>query len=220
MAHRLLDLARLEAATFEHLAEPPSRHAGPAALTVDGLPREVSGSVPRIDGAGSVSALHAEVSHLALLRPVVVVVDDLQWCDAPSAAALIFLARRTVPGRILLLASTSPHSARQDSGAADELMAEPNTRVLHLRTLPPERVSRLVHQEVPQPPPALVEACQATTGGNPFLLLSLLAELRRHPVPDLDAYATAIDTLAPRWWPGPFAGDSRPRPTSGCASCR
>ena len=61
-----------------------------------------------------------------------------------------------------------------------------------------ERVSRLVHQEVPQPPPALVDACQATTGGNPFLLSSLLTELRRHPVPDLDAYTTAIDTLAPR----------------------
>ena len=133
-----------------------------------------------------------------MLRPIVVAVDDLHWCDAPSAAALVYLARRTMPGRILLVAATSPHSARHETGAADELLAEPTTRALHLRPLPPGRVSRLVHEQVPQPPQALVEACQSATGGNPFLLLALLAELRRHPVPDDGEYATTIDTLAPR----------------------
>ena len=77
-------------------------------------------------------------------------------------------------------------------------MAEPTTRALHLRPLPPGRVSRLVHEQVPQPPQALVEACQSATGGNPFLLLALLAELRRHPDPDHGEYATTIATLAPR----------------------
>ena len=89
--------------------------------------------------ADSVTRLHAEVSRLALYRPVVVAVDDLEWCDASSAAALVYLARRTMPGRILLLAATSPHGARHETGAADELMAEPTARVLHLRPLPPEQ---------------------------------------------------------------------------------
>jgi DNA-binding CsgD family transcriptional regulator len=195
VARRLLDLARLEAAaTFEQLAERPP---GPIILPGPGVPGGLGEAGPPIDVAGSVGRLHAEFSRLARFRPVVVAVDDLQWCDAPSAAALVYLARRTMPGRILLVATTSPHSERHETRVADELMAEPSARVLHLRPLPPERVSRLVHQQVPQPPPALVEACQSATGGNPFLLTSLLAELRRHPLPDHGVFATTIDTLAP-----------------------
>ncbi len=196
VARRLLDLARLEAAaTSEHSAE---RTPDPPVLPGLGVPGDLGAAVRPIDVAGSVSSLHAEFSRLALFRPVVVAVDDLQWCDAPSAAALVYLARRTMPGRMLLVAATSPHSARHETCVADELMAEPSARVLQLRPLPPERVSRLVHQQVPEPPPALVEACQSATGGNPFLLSSLLAELRRHPLPDHGVDATTIDTLAPR----------------------
>jgi DNA-binding CsgD family transcriptional regulator len=163
-----------------------------------GHPGDSGGAVPRVGVTGSVSGLHSEVSRLAIGRPVVVAVDDLQWCDERSAAALVYLARRSMPGRILLLAATLPHSARHETGVADDLMAEPTTRVFHLRPLPPWSVSRLVHQQIPQPSPALVEACQSATGGNPFLLQSLLTELRRHPVLDDGADTTTIHTLAPR----------------------
>ena len=199
MARRLLDLARLEAAaTFEHLAAGPSCLPEPMTPPGLGFPGNRDGVVPQMDAANSVSGLYAEFSRLAMLQPIVVAVDDLHWCDESSAAALVYLARRTMPGRILLVAATSPHSARHETGVADELMAEPTTRALHLRPLPPGRVSRLVHEQVPQPPQALVEACQSATGGNPFLLLALLAELRRHPDPDHGEYATTIATLAPR----------------------
>jgi DNA-binding CsgD family transcriptional regulator len=199
VARRLLDLARLDATTaFEHLADRPSGGAGLTARPGAVLPADRSADAPRIDGASSVSGLHAELSRLALLRPVVVVVDDLHWCDAPSAAALVYLARRTMPGQILLVAATTPHSERHETGVVDDLMAEPTTRALHLRPLPAERVSRLVHEQVPQPSSALIEACQSATGGNPFLLLALLAELRRHPVPDNGSYANTIAALAPR----------------------
>ena len=94
---RLLDQARLD----------------PTAPVRLGHPGDFGGAVPQVGETGSVSGLHSEVSRLAIGRPVVVVVDDLQWCDKPSAAALVYLARRSMPGRILLLAATSPHSARQ-----------------------------------------------------------------------------------------------------------
>jgi DNA-binding CsgD family transcriptional regulator len=155
----------------------------------------------RSDGAdvtASISGLYDEVRRLSLQQPVVVVLDDLQWCDARSAAALAYLARRTIPGQILLVAATSPHTARHETGVADDLMAEPSTRVIHLHPLPPQSVSRLVHELLPDAPTSLVDACQSATGGNPFLLSCLLEELRRHPVLPSGGDTTVIDTLAPR----------------------
>jgi DNA-binding CsgD family transcriptional regulator len=192
LARRLIDLLRLEApATFERSAEMPSATPGAE------RPIDRDQASPRTDTAGSVTDLYAEVSRVALWRPVVVAVDDLQWCDAPSAAELVYLARRAMPGRILLVAATSPHSARHESGAADELMDEPTTRVLHLHPLSPGSVSGFVQGHVPHASPALVEACQSATGGNPFLLFSLLAELRR-ATPDHAADESTVESLAPR----------------------
>jgi len=199
VARQLLDLARLEAsASREYQAQRPCCEHGATTGAGVNPPLDPSGPVSPDDVADSVDRLHAEVSRLAVWRPVVVAVDDLQWCDASSAAALIYLARRTMSGRILLLGATLPHTARHETGVADDLMAEPTTRVFHLRPLPAESVSRLVQEKIPQPPPALLEACESATRGNPFLIQSLLAELRRHAVSDHAVDATTIDTLAPR----------------------
>jgi DNA-binding CsgD family transcriptional regulator len=196
VARQLLDLARLEAAATKGHERPHCEHdatTGPAM----GLPGDLGGRVSPVDALGSVDGLHAEVSRLAERRPVVVAVDDLQWCDASSASALAYLARRTVPGRILLLGTTLPHTARHETGVADDLMAEPTTCVVHLRPLPAESVSRLVQEKIHQSPPTLLAACRSATGGNPFLVQSLLDELRRHAASDRGVDATTIDTLAP-----------------------
>jgi DNA-binding CsgD family transcriptional regulator len=196
MVRRLLDLARLEAsATRDYQTQRPCCEHG-AASGPDVEPP--GGPASRPDMVGSVDGLYAEVSRLAVWRPVVIAVDDLQWCDASSASALVYLARRTVPGRILLLGATLPHTARHETDVADDLMAEPTTRVFHLRPLPAESVSRLVQEKIPRPQPTLLEACLSATRGNPFLVQSLLAELRQHAVSDNTVDATTIDTLAPR----------------------
>jgi DNA-binding CsgD family transcriptional regulator len=201
LARRLIELVRLEAsATFDRSAERPSVPPGTTATVKPGAdrPLDADGTDPDIDTTSCVTDLYTEVSRVALWRPVVVAVDDLQWCDSPSAAALVYLARRATPGRILLIAAASPHSARHETGVADELMAEPTSRVLHLRPLSPGSVARLVQGQVPHASAPLVEACQSASGGNPFLLLSLLAELRRHAAPGHADDAAAVETLAPR----------------------
>jgi DNA-binding CsgD family transcriptional regulator len=64
---------------------------------------------PRAIGTGLLGVLRA----LASSCPVVVAVDDLQWLDAPSAAALAFALRRVREESIGLLAAV-----RKDSGSA------------------------------------------------------------------------------------------------------
>jgi len=145
LARQLLDLARLEAPTTkEYQAQGPGCEHGPSTGPRLDRPGDSGKAASPLEVLHSVDGLHTEISRLAVWRPVLVAVDDLQWCDAPSASALVYLARRTVPGRILLLGGTLPHTTRHETTVADDLMAEPTTRVLHLRPLPAESVSRLV----------------------------------------------------------------------------
>ncbi len=58
-------------------------------------------------------------------RPVLVVLDDLQWADAPSLRLLGFLARALTGSRVLLV------GAYRDAEAANELLAV-STSAQHL----------------------------------------------------------------------------------------
>jgi predicted ATPase len=48
------------------------------------------------------------VSNLSADSPLVLVVDDLQWCDAPSARALAFIARRLNGLPVALILASRP----------------------------------------------------------------------------------------------------------------
>ena len=88
------------------LADPSERErllegaAAPAAAVFDGV--ATPSAAP---GDGSFAALHGlywlTVS-LADGRPLVLVVDDLQWCDAPSLRYLAYIARRLSGAGIVL----------------------------------------------------------------------------------------------------------------------
>ena len=63
----------------------------------------VPGADPLAVGAG----LMTHLSDLCARGPVVIVLDDLHWCDAPSAAALLFAVRR-LGGPVLTVAAARP----------------------------------------------------------------------------------------------------------------
>ena len=68
--------------------------------------------------AGVLSLLAAA----AEARPRLVVVDDLQWLDAPSAEAVLFVARRLGPDRVaIVLGARTGESGRLDLAGLDEI---------------------------------------------------------------------------------------------------
>ena len=114
---------------------------------------------------------------------LVPVVDDVQWVDRASAAALGMIARRTSGTRIgLLLAARSGHSTLLSSVVAEERTVGP---------LPAAAARGLVRREHPGLTPLARERLVAVSGGNPLALIELGAELGAYP----DATETSGPTL-------------------------
>ncbi|GLZ28694.1 LuxR family transcriptional regulator [Lentzea sp. NBRC 105346] len=123
--------------------------------------------------------LYRLVVGMAADAPLVVIVDDAHWCDAPSWRWLAYLALRMVRHPIsLVLAICS--SGRCTGAACGEVITQPSCRKLHLGDLDLAGVTRLVHEVSGRlPSPEFSVACLRATGGNPLLvnrLLSALAE--------------------------------------------
>ncbi len=121
--------------------------------------------------------------NLTARAPLVLVVDDLQWCDDASLAFLGFLLRRSagLPLAVVLASRTD------GAGALPERLAEIRTQVgaavTEVRPLDRSGVGRLAAArgagptgaEAPQVP--FVDALTEASGGNPLLVEQLVAEL-------------------------------------------
>ncbi|MGZ4202603.1 MAG: AAA family ATPase, partial [Thermoleophilaceae bacterium] len=115
-------------------------------------------------------------SNLSADAPLVLLVDDLQWCDAPSASALAFIARRLEGQPLGLIIATRPLDPALTPEAAT-LAADPATELLRPAPLTEAAIAALVAARLPgEPDDRFVRACLEVTGGNPFLLGELLTE--------------------------------------------
>lgn len=105
------------------------------------------------------------LAHSAGERPLVCLIDDAQWLDQASAAALAFVARRLVAESVVLV------FAVRDTGAPDPLAGLPELRIAGLT----ERDSRtLLESAVTGPLDDRVrDRIVAEARGNPLALLEL-----------------------------------------------
>lgn len=142
--------------------------------------------------AATVSLLAAAAER----APVLVVVDDVQWVDRESTAALNFAARRLGDDRVCVLLAGRP-ATRVDGVAT-----------LVLSGLDPEQAAALVGEAIAGP---VLQGLVSATGGNPLGLLEsarALTDAQRHgtaPLPDhlplgerlLHQFADDLAGLAP-----------------------
>jgi DNA-binding CsgD family transcriptional regulator len=119
---------------------------------------------------------------IAVAQPLLLIVDDVHWCDAASGGFLSFLARRLEGLSLAVLLGQ-----RTEDGAADAWLAElgddPRTRIVAPRPLSPEAITVMASTALA----ADVDhdfghACWQATGGNPFYVRAALDELARESV--------------------------------------
>jgi DNA-binding CsgD family transcriptional regulator/tetratricopeptide (TPR) repeat protein len=124
-------------------------------------------------------------------RPVVVLVDDAHWADAPSLRTLLFVVRRLVADRVLVVLAT-----REDS--LPEGLRKVAGRHLRLRPLTADELRELAEAEGVRLTPGALQRLAAHAGGNPLYTRALLEELppdawhRHEGLPAPRAFAARI----------------------------
>jgi diguanylate cyclase (GGDEF)-like protein len=172
--------------------------------------------VPPEDVQGEPTEVQARLfqAALALLRvvvspgrPLVMVIDDLQWGGAtPVALIELLLMDEDLPGLLMVAAYRE-----EEVDAAHPLTAvlsrwerlDSPPRTLRLRNLPPEDLSTLLAEMLRMPvqrAAGLAEAIAARTAGNPFDTVELVNGLRRDGAlaATEDGWAWDADTVR-RW---------------------
>jgi DNA-binding SARP family transcriptional activator/tetratricopeptide (TPR) repeat protein len=168
------DAVVLQASAYE------SEAMRPFALWIDSLRASGSDAVERIfDGADAAnrdrlfSGLSDVVANETAARPLVLVFDDVQWCDESSAAALHYVTR-TNRKRPLLGVIAARESELQDNVALQQVLRglrrERLLRELPLRPLPDADIARLIERHSPGVDSGrLSREC----GGNPLMAIEL-----------------------------------------------
>ena len=180
--------------------------AGAAALAADVLiaaPAQASrgpaaGAPPGDPGYAWQHGLYWLASNLSADSPLVLIVDDLQWCDAPSARALAFVASRLDGLPLGLILATRPLDAELTPAAAT-LVGDPDAELLRPAPLTETAIAALAADRLAgEPDASFVRACREVTGGNPFLLGELLSEAAACGLAPVAAAATEVGAMVPR----------------------
>jgi DNA-binding SARP family transcriptional activator len=121
------------------------------------------------------------VEQVAATRPVLLVIDDLQWADPASLQLFEHVAARLLRGTLLVgaMRDRAPTPTDDLSRALAATSRLPGLRRIQLGPLAPDEVGALVAQETGHRPDAEKAAVLRTrTGGNPFFVRELARLLR------------------------------------------
>jgi DNA-binding SARP family transcriptional activator len=121
------------------------------------------------------------VASLAAERPLVISLEDLQWCDEDSCNLIQFLARRLDRAAILWLGTITLGELERNAPAARlcrTLRAKAGAESIALSGLGEEEVWRLVrelgHVNTPTGARRFARRVYRITGGNPFYIFELI----------------------------------------------
>lgn len=152
----------------------------PFSVWIDALRGTGSDAADRLFGRSDLenrdrlfSGLSDLVASESRLRPVVLVFDDIHWCDESSAAALHYLVRMNRSRPLLAVLATRETELRDNTPLQQALRGlrhEGLLQELKLDPLPPASVSQLLEERVPG---VDSERLSRECGGNPLLAIEL-----------------------------------------------
>jgi DNA-binding SARP family transcriptional activator len=171
---READAFLLQASAFE------SEVIRPFALWVDALRRLPGGPASDIFSADDhdnrdrlFGALSDLVERESRDRPVVLIFDDLHWCDESSAAALHYVARMNQHRGVLGILAAREDELRDNAAvqqALRGLLRDKLFQELKLAPLSPAACRALIEERAPQADSGLLSR---ECGGNPLLAIEL-----------------------------------------------
>ena len=161
------------------IEEHPKLLDGAAALARPSL--GIEKGVNQVDASfATLHGLYWLTVNLAQHRPTLLVIDDLHWADLPSLRFVEYLLPRIgeIPIMLLLASRSVGLESTPGGDLLMRIVSEPTLGALHPRALSDAATMALVHGEMSRDASEdFCLACHTVSGGNPFLLRALLAEL-------------------------------------------
>ncbi len=106
--------------------------------------------------------------------PLLLTVDDLHWCDAPSLRWLAYLLPRIEDVDVSIVVGLRPAEPGEAPALLAQIVADPLATVVQPAPLSAAATAQLVRESVSaDADDAFCEACHELTGGNPQLLREL-----------------------------------------------
>ncbi|HTT94351.1 MAG TPA: AAA family ATPase, partial [Solirubrobacterales bacterium] len=164
--------------------------AGPAALAapIFGLGGEGLEVSP---AESSLYGLFWLLADLAESDPVVLAIDDAHWSDSSSLRFVRYLGKRLAGLPVLVALAARPHEPGVQADLLRGLAAELAMPKLQPAPLSQAGTAAIVRERLGAAASDEVEsACHRATGGNPFLIAELLAELEAEAAPAVGRIAT------------------------------
>lgn len=122
-------------------------------------------------------AVAGSILRLAAIRPLVVVLDDLHWSDAPSLELLVFLASEMAESSLLVVSTfrnVDPTLGPSLAATLVELARRSTVRRLELAGLDRPGLARLLSAAGAAPDDALLTTVHRRTDGNPFFATEII----------------------------------------------
>jgi DNA-binding CsgD family transcriptional regulator len=177
-AEALAGAAKLASPLFE-----PGQLTGP--------PQEVS--------LGMLHGLYWLTANIAAKQPLLLVVDDLHWCDLASLRWLAYLMPRIEELELVIVAGVRQSEPGEDPALLAHVMADPLATVVRPAPLSTNAVTELLRANLAaEAEDAFGAACHEITGGNPMLLHELVNALVAEGVDPVEAGVSALRELAAR----------------------
>src|SRR5262249_39965101 len=133
----------------------------PTLLTVGGPP-EVS--------LGMLHGLYWLTANASARRPLLLAVDDLQWCDPPSLRRLAYLLPRVEGLDVAVVVGLRSSEPGEDPALLGQIASDPLATVVRPAPLTAAAVDQLVRETVsPEAEDDFGRSCYEATGGNPLL---------------------------------------------------
>jgi hypothetical protein len=179
-------LARQAGARVMHLSGDPDAHVIPHGPMLDAaragpdplLPPEALQKLPvgPEQGFWLGNELEARMEEVAVRVPVLICVDDLQWCDPATLRLLRTLPQRLATEAIVWVLAVRHHETAAAVEATVHALTEAGADVLELRPLDESAVRAIAPTcSVPRRTGVLTSVARA--GGQPLLLVELLRGL-------------------------------------------
>lgn len=154
------------------------------------LPSARSASIADRDPGAIMHGLYWLTANLSENTPVMLCIDDVQWCDAASLGWLLYLARRLDDVAVILLLGVRSGEPQVQGGTLAALTDSELGERMELAPLSEPGSAQVVRAGWGSTADdELCRACFEVTGGNPFLLRELARALG-------DARPAAGSTLA------------------------